>query len=429
MRLLCLLLSLFAAVTAQAQITATGTILDDDAPVADCYNLSAGELAQVPWQSASGSWGPAVSFTTHSAPVTSGDPVYVSNTAEFNAAALTPGQVIIFDADINEDEILGVGADNLDIVIPPGIEVGLFINSGGVRSNVRIRGETPCEHSGGRAGQLRLGGTNIIYDGFDTNSSGDFGPGSEAERWSCIRNDGSAGHTMAIVNMRGLCAYQGMNFGGVGMQIFCRNSHFLAGARADTGSTGQWAYRVAGGRHYHVGCDWRTDRFAAMRPHTVDPSTGELWWSLDSTYVNYAEGRVFWIWHGLNGNPGQGEGFVLINPRVAAHGTAACGGSTNTHLSKNNTHDTGADVPYSRIYSMDIYSSGDVTASQAGLNTEAAYSADGDWDDGNNNIIAWTSDLSWDADPGDPRAIVMPDGFALEIGEVSLGGCAPPGFM
>jgi hypothetical protein len=424
-------LALAQAPQAPAQITVMsgGNPLPQPPGGDDCYNLSAEDLATIPWENGAGAWGAQVQFVDYTAPVTSGDPVYVSTTAEFETATMTDGQVIIFDTSISEDELMELWGDNLDIVIPAGITVGLFLNGFAEpdRFNIRIRGETPCEHSGGRAGQLRLSGTNIILDGFDTNSSGSFGGGGEAEQYSCVRADGDADDTLLMVNMRGLCAYQGFYFGAVGLQIFCRDSNFLAGAAADTGLTGQWAYRTLSARHYHDNCDYRTDRFAAIRPHAAPGASGELFWSKDSTYVNYAEGRVFWIWHALDGAEAQGEGFVLINPRIAAHSVSGgCQGGADSHLNTNNTHASGLDVAYTRIYSADIYSSGVVTGSQAGLNTEAARSADGDWDDGNNTFNSWAADLSWDPDTGDPTEIAMADGLTQAYGE---GSCTPPGFM
>jgi hypothetical protein len=390
--------------------------------VADCYTLSAGELAQIPWESGSGNWGAQVQFTEYTAPVTSGSTVFVSSEAEFETAAATDGQVIEFDASPGASNVLHIAADNLDIIIPEGITVGAFMKDAGeaALSNIRIRGETPCELSGGTMGQLRLAGDNIIIDGVYMRGDGGFGASED----SCVRFDGAG--SLAIVNALASCMQGGVNFGGGAGQFYCRNFSLQAGGDSlDSGeSTGQWAMRMESWRQYHVDCDWRNDKYASIRLAPVDGVSGELFWSLDSTYVNYADGRDFWAWKSNSGTDGPGEGFVLINPRLAAHadsGDGTCLGGANSHMAHDNG--SGGVTSYTRIYSADVYSSGSVTANQAGFDSIASSSGDGDWDDGNNTFNTWASDLAW-AGAGDPGTITQQSG-TFEIGD---GTCDPPSF-
>jgi hypothetical protein len=391
-----------------------------------CYNPTSGELADIEWQNGSGAWGAQVTYTTVTPTTASGDPVEVDSAAEFNAAAAVTGTVIHVVGDISSN--VQITASNLDIVVMPGVEMQAIGGNPSVtaRNSIRIRGTTTCSHSGGQIGQLVIHGTNNILDGIDSNAAGQFDGD-----YSCLRTDDPG--TWAIVYYRCHSPDQGWNYGGSSsLQVYCRDSSVRSGSRAqpDVGSDAQWANRWNSGRFYYFGCDIRNDKYATMRMHTNTGVSGELIYFKDSTFVNYAEARPIWGWHQINGSTGPGEGLVLVNPRIAAYAETGGGGclfsgASNPHVELNGGTTV---VAYTRIRGGGtIYSGGSVTASQGGFDTEAAQSADGDWNDATDPLTftSFSADLPWEG-AGDPTTITLPDGIAYSTGESP---CSGPSFM
>lgn len=402
----------------------TPTAADSGAGTTSCYDMTSGVKALVPWDGGSGNYGAQHQYTPHTTPTTNRT-VYVSNESEFETEAAVSGSQIIFDANIAESVVLNVGSGNLNIIIPQEFGVGA-IQLNAAYDNIRIGGPTSCSHSGGKMNTFWGAGGNITLDGIDIVGYKSDG-GDEVYR-QCVRFDNATG-SLAIVHVRMLCPLAGVNFGD-NSELFCQNSNIMAGAANDslTPGAGQWALRWESGPVYSINCDWRNDHYATMRLATITGVSLEYFFSTQSTFVNYAEYRTFWIWHDANSNgDGPGDGFVSNTDVFAGFSDGISCDAGGPMLDTDNTGG-GADVTYSRVSNATAYSAGTPTTvvSQSSFNTQDARSSDGDWTSGN-TFPTWSADLAWDSDPGDPTLLTMPNGTTFSLGN-DISGCDVPGF-
>lgn len=354
-----------------------------------------------PWHFGAGNYGPQVAITPPTLPVTSGNPVLVATVAEFESAATVSGRIIQFTASVAEDAILDFTADDLDIIVPSGIVVGGFE---GDQNRIRIRGETPGSHSGGRCGQIRVNGDDLCIDGLDINSSSN--AGSEAYQGFRL-----GGNRHGIYNCRAVAPaymYQG---GVVGLIIKSCNFYSGAWTRAqvmaasgDSGYDEGWNIRFTGGPLTIIDSDLRTTRFHVVRCHTVTGTTKELLFLKRDRLVGIAEKKTVWAWRDSDTNgDGPGEGFVMEDCEIYGHSDC------NENAEVSITNPNGDPCAYSRVRNNDFFSSGNgADYSQAALDTQDALTGDHDWSVGN-TFSAWTVYPSYDMNStGDPEDIPLP---------------------
>jgi hypothetical protein len=406
------------AVTAQAATPRAPTLcLDDQAgcaapPAAGSYpwypslNLSA-----IPWHNASGAWGPRVAIEAPAAPVTTRS-VNVTSASQFNSAAGVAGTRITVTSGWAQNSVVTINANNIDVIIPPGVTVGAIEIGAWPRttplSRIRIRGTTPGTHSGGLMGQYRdfAMASDIIIDGIDINGASGFGPGETNQAFR------ASGTRLAVLNSRVIAgAYTWL---GSAKHVVIANSNFYHGAasRDAVGIVEGWGIRNTGGPITIVDSRIQGTRYHNLRAQSVGGS-GELLYVTRSTFVAQAEGRTAWLWNNLNAGPYIGQGAILEGNSIYTYAQPGCG--FGGEISVNN-------VSYSVGRNNRFYGGGSAVLSLTTLLNLALGGAPGshDWSNGNTfaplvSFPAWTG-------PGDPTQVPLPNGLALIRGEGSCPG-------
>lgn len=387
----------------------------------DPYALTAEELALIPWHSSSGAWGDAVPIVPPTAPTTTRQ-VTVSNQSEFQTESAVEGTEITIDTSISESTHLAILADNIDVIVPPGVSVGMFNSGAGFpsRSGIRIRGTTPGSHSGGRVGRVYLNVDDLILDGIDMNSAGNFG-GSDGLNSLVISGARHGIYNCRIVSANYL--HQGSSTG-----LIIKNSNLYASAwtraQCDTvlgsgeaANQGGWAIRFGGGPLTILNSDIRTTRYHTLRTGSSTGLAGQLMYIGNSRLVESAEGKLGWIFRDVSeSGAGPANGFIMENSELYGH--SDCGGFAEFSI-----YNFGGDpCLYSRVRNNDWFSSV-VTYNQSLLNTEDARTGDHDWSVGN-TFSAWSAWPDYDMNStGSPEGIPLPgDLFPLSYGEGSCVG-------
>jgi len=362
-------------------------------------------LNDIPWHTAAGGWGPRVPLEAPALPATNRS-VTVNSLSEFNTAASVAGTRITIGTSWAGNTFATINANDIDVIIPPGIAIGAIELGNWPRdyalSRVRIRGTTPGTHSGGRMGQYRDYAlvTDVVIDGIDINGDSGFGGGetNDAIRPSATR--------MAVLNSRVIAA--GYTWLGGARHVVIANSNFYHGAatRAAVGYAEGWGIRSTGGPMTIIDSRVQGTRYHNIRMHSVG-GTGELLYVGRSTIVAMAEGRTAWMWNNLNNPPyGFGQGAIMEGNDIYTYSAPSCGfgpeiSSVNVDWSR---------VANNRFYGggTAVFNSGNLTANSGG--TEG------------NTFASLSSFPSWGG-PGDPRQVPLPNGLAVITGE---GVC--PGF-
>ena len=375
------------------------------APTAGSYpHYPALNLNSIPWHTAAGGWGPQVRLEAPALPVTTRS-VTVNNRTEFNAAASIAGTRITIATGWPGNTLATINANDLDIIIPPGvsiggIEFGLWPRDYTI-SRVRIRGTTPGTHSGGRMGQYRdyARVSDVIIDGIDLNGDSSW---TGTEGLISFRANGTR---MAVLNSRVISS--DATWLGDARHVVIANSNFYHGAstREQNGFPGGYGFRNSAGPVTIIDSRIQGTRYHNIRVHSSGNS-GELLYVGRSTIVAMAEGRTAWMWNLSNiyDNLGMGQGAIMEGNSIYTYAAASCGLGTN--LSSENV--TWSRVANNRFYGGGIAVFNGVTANGGG--TEG------------NMFAALGSFPAW-AGPGDPRQVPQPNGLPVITGE---GQCPGP---
>ena len=372
------------------------------------------DLANIPWNRSSGSWGPQVPIQFPNLPVTTRS-VNVSTPQQFNMEASVSGTEIVITSGWAGNINVAVSVSDIDVVIPAGvsiggIEIGVFPRLDPI-SRVRIRGPVPGTHSGGRFGQYRDFGlaSDIIIDGVDMNGDSGFprGETNQAFRANATR--------IAVLNTRAIAA--GYIWLGSARHVIIANSNFYHGAatRSATGFLEGWGIRNTGGPVTIVGSRIEGTRYHNIRVQSVGGS-GELLYVSDSVLVGVHEGRAAWLWNNLGNGPWSGQGAIIEDSRIYSY-TSPGGCIFGPDINASN-------VTYSRIANNEFFGGGNAVYTQEDLDAAAANGGqpgDHDWSVGN-TFSPLTALPPWTG-PGDPRDIPLPNGLSFNTG---VSPCLPP---
>lgn len=355
-------------------------------------------------------------------PITTSQTTVHSESA-FNAAAQIDGTEITIGTGWSGNSLVTIGANDLDIIIPPNVSVGAIQIAAYAPtvpySRIRIRGPSPGRHSGGRMGQLRDFGvdsgtathTDVTLDGIDLNGDSSFGGGetNQAFRTSVNR--------LVVVNCRAIA--QGYIWLGAAANVVIANSNFYHGAatRAQMSYAEGWGIRNTRGPFIIVDSRIQGTRYVNVRVQATDtgPPNSENLYIGRSSLVAVAEGRNLWCWNSL-AQGYRGESAYIENCDIYSY----CDPTTGEFAEEINI----TDVEYSRISNNRFYGGGLAVFTQAELNSTAA-AAEGDHDSsiGNTFFSLPASQPAWGG-PGDPTLIPLPDGY-----EVSTGEAPNPGYV
>lgn len=371
------------------------------------------DLSNIPWHNSSGGWGAQYPLQAPTAPTTTRS-VTVNSLSEFSTQANIAGTRITIATGWAGNTIAGFGADDIEVIIPPGvsigaIQVGSFFPAGG-RRRIRIRGSTDGSR-GGRMGQLRVidaSSSDIIVEGVDLN--GDSGYGG-AETNQAVRIDSSA-NRVCFVNCRFISG--GYGWLGGAQHVVIANCNMYAGAatRTQAGFVEGWGIRNSGGPIVIVDSRIQSTRYAIIRAQAIG-NAGELLYISNTKVVAVAEGRSMWMWNNLNNGPWFGQGAIVENTDFYSYTAGGCG--FGFELLGNN-------VNYSRVRNCRFYSGGAATVDQSALTAaENSYTGDHDWTVGNTFFSLPGTEPAWTG-PGDPRLVPLPSGLTLISGEGACPG-------
>jgi hypothetical protein len=366
----------------------------------------------VPWHTGSGGWGAQVTLESPALPVTNRS-VTVSTAGAFNTEASVAGSLITIDTTIADTNVLVINASDIDVIIPPGVNVGLIDFGSFPRTTaiarVRIRGNTPYVRSGGMFGTLRILPstlhiyTDIVIDSLDMDGKG---PGGGIEREVNIFANVNR---MCVVNCRLIAA--GWNWLSKTESDSCRhvviaNCNFASGqaARAELSFAEGWSIRGYGGPFTIIDSRIQTTRYHAIRLASRD-TVGELLYVGNSTLVTVSEGKTAWAWNNLGGSEGfptaEGDGAIFTGCNIYAYSECSGPAEINT-----------TNVAFATISNNNFYSGGSATWAQG---TVDGYVKGGGVGTGN-TFNALGSLPAWSA-VGNPTSITLPYSRTLITGE------------
>lgn len=290
------------------------------------------DLNTIPWHTAAGPWGPQVPIQAPAAPVTT-QSVTVHNRADFQTQAAIAGTQITIGTgwDTNTDAF--ILASDIDIIIPPGIQIGACIvgyyNNPTVYSRIRFRGPTLGQHSGGTMGMYRdwENGSNygpttdVIFDGIDLNG-GSSNSGPEG-----LINLRMMGRKYAVVNCR-LLSQDACFYGNGKHIVICNtNAHASAQTRAQNvgwPDGGGYGLRIISGPLVMYRTRLQNTRYNTVRVHSYG-RTEELFFIKECTLVAMAEGRIARNWNQATGTfYGNGQAAWWENNDIYAFSEFAC---------------------------------------------------------------------------------------------------------
>lgn len=393
----------------------------------DFYSLYPNfDKSLMPWHTGTAPWDGSDEYVFQEAalPVTTRQ-VSVDTWLEFQTEAAVAQSEITVTASISG--LVNVTADDIDIIINPGVVIDTMIIEGQAR--IRVRGPTPGSFSGGQLGQLRSqfsGNADWVIDGISMNGDGEvFGGGQESNSCFRVGEAGAVLQRMAVLNCR--CIAGGYFWGGnVAHVLFAGTSAYHgAASAAETGYSEGWGIRNHGGPVAIYECDIRGTRYVNVRTHSED-SAGEYLYIGDTTLVATAEGRTAWFWPNLGNNTGLGSGAIIEDCDVYAYSVGgactAVGPEFSTFQckksrgSRNNLFGAGT-VVWTQAYldSLEAGGAGPTeegpTADPPGVHSWGA--------DELNTFDTYSADPAWGVNgrgAGDPTGIAMPEGLTLITG-------------
>lgn len=386
------------------------------------------DLATIPWHTAAGGWGDQVALAQVVLPTTT-TTAEVDTAAECTAAADTAGVAITVVGAGWSDTTCNITADDVDLIISEGVAIDAAIQVEGV-DRIRIRGETPGEHSGGRVGQIRTfgSGVDLVIDGIDVNGSANYGAGESNQAFRI-----SSWSRVAITNTRAIAG--GYLFVGNNTHLYVLGSSMYHGAAARTavGFGEGWGIRNAGGPVTIFESEIWGTRYVNVRTHSLD-GAGEVLYIGDTTLVALAEGRSIWMWPNLGNNSGIGAGFIMEDSDIYAY-SAGTAGEANCSYGPEGSNYQNA---YSHVHDNVFHGAGHVVWDQDYLDelenggashTEYGPSADPpgdhDWQTGNTFDNGFSALPAWTR-AGDASAVPLPDSLTLIVGECE-GACNSSG--
>ncbi len=370
-------------------------------PTGDAYPLyPALNLAEIPWHTAAGAWGPQVRLQAPALPVTTRS-VTVRSQSEFAAAAAVAGTAITIAQGWPTNTTVAITANDIDVTIPRGvvvggIEIGAWPRSSAI-ARVRIRGE-------GRMGQYRDYDrvSDVVIDGVDMNGDSAFtgtGEGITPFRINATR--------VAVLNVRAVSA--GPIWLGAAKHVVIANSNLYHGAasRAAVGWQEGWGIRNVGGPITIVDSRLEGTRYHNLRPQSAT-GQGELFYAARSVFVASAEARTIWIWNNLGQTSTFGNGSIFAGNDIYAYSAPGC---TFTGPGIGAEH-----VTYSRLTDNRFFGGGQITFTQSYIDsaTRQAQSTD-------NSFARWTQYPAWTG-RGDPRQLPLPGGLQYANGEGACTG-------
>lgn len=399
---------------------------------------------ELPFHTASGSWGAQVPFEAPSPPVTTRQ-VTVTTTGDFDTEAAVDGTEITIGASFATSSTIHIKANDIDVILPNaystgGITIGDFNVAG--KARIRIRRPTG-EARGGRTGQIRSIGTgtgggyhsDIIIDGVDNNGQSNFGGPDEDNNCFYLGAHTPAHRRIFIHNVRGLC---GSHLGYMDFNhTLIANCSLRSSAvnRTTSGDAEGWGIRGYGTPLVIVDSHLETTRYHVIRPNTWN-NDNEYFYLARSKIVNLSEGKIGWLGLKLT-DPAWGFywGAWVIDCDIYAGADSTCNSSGDDgepFLSYNCT--------YTRIKNNRFYVGGtanvitwDVTdmttdrnAAISVCNADATLVSNGraplpsdaqssDADLATNTFYTLTGRPSWGG-CGDPTGITLPNGWSLDNG-------------
>jgi hypothetical protein len=355
-----------------------------------------------------GAWGAHCALVAPAPPTTQRS-VTVDSPEALQAEAAIDGSLITITGGWSQDdgEPVFIEGSDIDIVIPPTVTIGaLWLgHSGQTPERVRIRGESPGQHSGGLMGQLRTGAmSDLIVDGIDINGAANYGPSEDNQ---AFRPNGVV--RFAVLNTRVIAGAYG--FLGRADQVFIANTNMYHGAatRAEVEQTGGWGIRMTGGPLTIVDSHIGGTRYVQIRTQSEDLECEQMYIE-GSVLEATAEARSLWLYNNLNNcSPCRGDAAIVTDTDFYTYAQSCFTEEINAE-----------DVEYSRIQNNRFHGAGLAVFTQEELDaTAAAATGDHDWS-GGNTFDTWASQAvpTWDG-PGDPREIPLPDGLTLVRGDTT----------
>lgn len=396
---------------------------------------------ELPFHTASGSWGAQVPLEAPTPPTTTRQ-VTVTTTGQFGTEAAVAGTEITIGADFSESSLVGINASDIDVILPAGRSIGgLMLGGSGSPgcSRVRIR-KAPGDTRGGRMGQFRIQPaittpwTDVILDGIDMNGSGAYGGASEKNMCLYLDDTGLQPTRMFIHNVRGICG-QALGFLQIDHLMIALCSFRASAVSRTTAERNEgWCIRGHGSPMVIVDSALETTRYHTVRPNTAN-APNEYFYCARTQIVNLSESKIGWLGNKLS-SPAFGYwwGAWVLDCDIYSAATATCVSDEGTDSALLSVTTT----TYSRIMNNRVYSGGtgnSITWSGSNLTSERnsaisaqnanstleglgrvplpsdAHSSDADL--ATNTFHTLTGRPAWGG-AGDPTEVPLPNGWTLD---------------